>query len=420
MLGIGWSNGAIYLGIVALMVATVADWPRFRVWAVRSPVFWAVAVLSLYFVLRDQWSGPVPVPDSERADELKDLLDVAGIPALALAWWCAQYPRHVLPLIGVAALGLVLGLGFNLDWARLADYLALREKLRVHLGGNGPSVFGGALMVGVLVVGSWSLTKSTHDRRRSFLLAAGLVLLFLFGVWLLLAGKTRTAWVATAGTLVLLGVWMAWRFGWGATVDFLRRYGVAVAGGLAVGVLVVLAAWEPIVDRMTREGDVWRDIAALQFEDVEQSSIGLRITQWRIGFDAFLQHPWFGTGFGSAAEVMERSDIPIRLVFPHFHSLYLHVLVITGLVGFVLFAILVVACVREAIRGIEVDAYSNLMARFAAVSALYFGFVSLAVIRFDDPHGMAYMILVMAFAVAPGMRRSLVEKEKGPGGRAQG
>ena len=91
-------------------------------------------------------------------------------------------------------------------------------------------------------------------------------------------------------------------------------------------------------------------------------------------------------------------QVPDVEPLPHFHNLYLNLLVETGVVGFALFASMFGLLARAVWRALRQGMMSAELALFVgSVGALYL-LASFAQIRHDDSHGMAFLALLSGLA----------------------
>ncbi|MEY3142791.1 MAG: O-Antigen ligase [Planctomycetota bacterium] len=130
---------------------------------------------------------------------------------------------------------------------------------------------------------------------------------------------------------------------------------VATAIALAAVAIGALAVFGGEFTRYMQ--DAQRDAAAAMRGETGFSSIHARLFWWRLGFEEWLAHPLRGGGLGSfrgfvdahpaTADFVAASGITREeLLQKHPHSSYVRALAETGVVGFVLFAGAIVACLR--------------------------------------------------------------------------
>lgn len=147
----------------------------------------------------------------------------------------------------------------------------------------------------------------------------------LSAVMVLVLHGSRGAWIAIP--LVLL--WTAWQY---------RHQGQRLV--LLTGVLSVLfLGWQlmnPQSVMMDRINSAQQDVVIVQDEPASHTSLGARLSMWKLAWSDFLQAPVFGAGLDQTQETRVRAKEQGLLVaeHPHAHNTYLQTLSVHGLVGF--------------------------------------------------------------------------------------
>ncbi len=124
-----------------------------------------------------------------------------------------------------------------------------------------------------------------------------------------------------------------------------------------IALLLVMAAGMVIVPPAT-----WDRIGTIQGE-ISEGTLTKRTYIWAAGMDVFREHPMTGVGAGAfAASVYSKLDIPYVA-----HNSYLSVLVEMGVIGELLFIVLLIALVHAAIvlRKLESRAWTLLLLTWA-------------------------------------------------------
>jgi O-antigen ligase len=172
--------------------------------------------------------------------------------------------------------------------------------------------------------------RLTALTRPALVMVAGLMLI---GIYCTL---TRSVWMGGLASLVITV---------GLTVS--RTWRVALIGGVAVaGALVVATQWERLVAFK-------RDKELTAAETAESTT--LRPVLATVAWNMFLDRPWLGCGFGQYEEnngdyASDRStDLPLEKARPYVqHNVWLSLLTETGLVGTVLFSLMLFLWGRNA------------------------------------------------------------------------
>ncbi|MBK1648822.1 O-antigen ligase family protein [Rhabdochromatium marinum] len=336
---------ALFLVPAALAAALVLLWlgfllllPTSRSWTWwRDPAAQLVLALALYCparMLLGQWLDDATAQTDWEA--VGDWMQLAVVLPFALALGADE--RRLRWLLGLALLGLLIGMPLRLNWPLLLEnpgaWLAWREGFGFTAIAFG--LYSAAALLGVLLLRwpagrFWSVARGLA----ALLLAQGLLLT-----------QSRSAWLAF---LIALGVggWLrrqalyAYWCKWSAR-RFTRQAAVA---GLLLLVFVGLNG-ALVVNRLAMEADSAAALLQQQAAPTDVSSIGLRWRVGQLGLDLWLQRPWFGWGTGAAepliaAHAQDYDLIDQGQVLVHLHNTYLELLVQLGVVGLGLFLALV-------------------------------------------------------------------------------
>jgi O-antigen ligase len=163
------------------------------------------------------------------------------------------------------------------------------------------------------------------------------------GIGMVYTGS-RGPWIAAALTLPACVVGIAWRF------PAARRIAIVAA----IGVVVLSAVSWPLVRgiveyrlEMTQE-----DVAHIEQGTVEQElGLSYRLACWQAAWETFLEHPVGGVGAGGyhvAAKDSSQGEVLTQA--HHAHSLYLHVLASTGLMGLLVLLAVMAGALHRAWR----------------------------------------------------------------------
>lgn len=180
-----------------------------------------------------------------------------------------------------------------------------------------------------LVIAFMSLGGLGYFRRlRPWLLALPLAGFLLGFVAVLLSGS-RGAWIAMPALALALFWFLA------------RERSVRVRWSMLIGLamLAVLAYVIPQSGVAERLALLYQDTLSVLSGKETTGVVGMRVTLWRVAFEAFTRSPLLGVGVGGYAEVLrewvEAGLAPDRLLnFDHPHNEYLSVLASRGLAGF--------------------------------------------------------------------------------------
>jgi N-acetylglucosaminyldiphosphoundecaprenol N-acetyl-beta-D-mannosaminyltransferase len=298
---------------------------------------------------------------------------------------------------GFVVLGLYLGLTAVLEitgrWSFVFPRYIADPGLGIHFGrARGPDLNAASLGLYLTACFWCGWTLLGQATRRGQQLAIGIVMpLMVLGVFIT---YTRSTWLGLAASGLLV-----------AAVQIPRRWRLpALSMSALVGLCVVAASWSHVVG-LQREGT-----AAESEHSVDQRT-SFAYVSWQM----FRDHPVLGVGFGRFYDrklpyLSDRSQpFELESIRPlHHHNTLLSVLTETGLVGFALFAALLVAWWRLGWRLAHDDeAPSWIRAQGVLMLAILVNYLCSA--AFHDltlvPSQQAMLFLVAAITVHLGAAR---------------
>lgn len=133
------------------------------------------------------------------------------------------------------------------------------------------------------------------------------------------------------------------------------KWGPGLAAGFAAALLVGGFSFTQVSNRLTR---FQTDISAISRQDYN-TSIGMRMLMWEVGYEMFLEKPFLGQGPGKSAALLiaktkERSGVTLEV--SHFHNAALTELARAGVVGFLALASMLVVPFAFCLRAKKDDA----------------------------------------------------------------
>lgn len=240
------------------------------------------------------------------------------------------------------------------------------------------------------------------DSRRPFLLLLAFVAAF---AAVLLSGS-RSVWgVMMALTLLLLFICRT------RLMVLLRGRLLALAG---IAILIVVLTSGLIMERFEA---LWQNMDKLTEGGDYNTSVGLRVALWKIGFQLFAEDPLFGHGMQNVSTLIREGieqNFGLEVGFTHFHNGFLTILVeggiVAGLAVIAMFALITVIAVRSLAKaGDRLERLGG--AVLLILAAVYAGGGSVNLIFGHDILDTVFMIfLIIGLFLARGTSR-LVDAE---------
>lgn len=345
--GLAWmvlvSGRTTYLEVGGglLWIVTLARMPwvwRAFVMGLAHPLFLAMVAWTLWRVVTLAWSPDVAA-GIDRIDKMRFVWNIPFLLPLA-------------PMVGTLVLGIIAGsfvynlsqvshsLGrWGVDWLPQWDHMPNRNS-----GWNNP-VAGGTKLCAVLGLHIAACLRGLYTARLGWAMLGGAGTIITLAA--IVATGTRAAWISAAVLVGLACVVGAWKARWTA-----RR--AALAGAVALVLVVVggALAWKVAAPRAMEAREELRQV----FDDKDFSSYtGTRLLLMWWAVQAFADHPIIGTGEGGyepwvLANLEKRGIDPASRTHtgPHPHNTLLQPLANTGIIGFTLYAIVLLVMARIA------------------------------------------------------------------------
>jgi O-antigen ligase len=305
---------------------------------VRSPLMWA-------FIAWAGWSGLSAAWSRDGAQAVDELLALRVL-LTPFAMWpiLDRLPMHLgAALMGVLGQQVCQFLDFN-GWV---DF-RVQDLEHGRVGGWIHPIHTGTWCMAAIC---WNLAAALCTRR--WMRTVSIVLLIAAGLGLI-AAQSRGPWLATAVIAPLALVIIAMR-----RPDARRLAAVLAILCVAGAALSWSVARKMITPRLK---EAVSDVQRARDEDVYWTPIGLRIGLAQWSWELFREHPVRGIGMGSfriavrelpayqrAEEVARQHnpDLVSRMRRDHPHSMYLHALACTGLIGTIIMLTAIVLLIRQ-------------------------------------------------------------------------
>lgn len=328
----GWL-GTPFFGVGAAIV-TVLPFAQARdfVKEMRSqPIIWLILAAVTYLIVQFLvYRQTLPAGLNPDVRILQDWLVLWLFPLLA--WTLkGQSERAVLMIFALAAIGLLVRIVWYMEWENLNQFYLQRQGYGFNPVPMG--LYSGIVIFGLLVFG-WRLmaySKGKGVMRLVFVLLWGGALALTSVA--LITTQSRGAWLALVLSMLIIAVavYLMYRSqGLGV-----RYYGIRLAVISVFLLPVIFFLHGTIQKRLEVEADVYPAIISLDLENVPYTSVGRRVHMWVHGLNEWSKKPMFGYGPGSAGKLLARDEQ--LAIHPHYHSIYIQVLVELGVVGSMFF-----------------------------------------------------------------------------------
>lgn len=200
-----------------------------------------------------------------------------------------------------------------------------------------PNILAYILMISIgICLILWNQVKTTYLK----------IMIFVFGLiafGTLTLTFTRGAWI---GVLILCSVWLLSKpklFTSALVTVFLLYSTYSFLGPHILNSLSIQQTQYPLVQRLQVDNNE------------ETSSVLWRMRTWQETIPAFYEHPWTGSGIGSFEHVRTRFiSYESDLTALEAHNDYLRLLIETGAVGVVLYILLYITILRQALRSYKI------------------------------------------------------------------
>lgn len=355
-------------------------------WLVR-----VVTLLTLYVALQSFISlQQRPVLAENGNPNWAHFLLTSGLPSLALAFFMARNPVHIVPVMLTMVAVLALTLGLEVDWLRVMSGEFHKRGLWEERSASETSFLAASAMIVLLAISAkrarYSVTSWKDPVAILSLLVVSYFLLILIG------SQTRGVWAGTVAAFVYLLI-ASYKE---RVIGLKSSISLVVAFALVIGALAYVVDADRVWER--RVEPVLSDVTELVGKDLEhwqaeERSVSHRMNRWAQGAEAWKARPIFGWGGGARAYVGgEVVDMPVKNS-GHFHNLYLEWLAGYGLIGLLLLLALWILIGRD----LRKDRWQNIEIISWAFMAAVTVFVSTRIGRVD---GRSVIILMTAVAMA--------------------
>ncbi len=349
VLGIAGANIGLLLMLVAMLGQLPQVWQAYR----TSRVVQLILLGVIYLVVNASLAGYfLPETREHQWDQLLRWGDLGLI--LVVAWWLKGEPKRFYIAFALFAAGAFTRIFVNFPWEHAVsvlggDYPPLGFGLW-HISFSSYLV---VILLGVLLFAKrWIAAISSRWGKVAMLIVlTSSALICVEGI---LIGKSRGTWLAALLVLpVVLILWARTLLRSERAVFSTGKLLMVTGIGVVLMGIVLTTQLEGVVKRAAQEQETYRSLLKEGVSNVPPSSVGIRILLWEHGIQKWLERPFFGWGAGSEHYLIKEKwpegvyGQHYYYVPPHFHNIYLELLVRFGVVGFFLVAVVIWLIYRE-------------------------------------------------------------------------
>ncbi len=386
-----------------------------RILPTRACIVWLS--IALYLCAQSLWGNHLfPGSLEDQLQEAGRWLSCGGF--LIVGWWFKGDPRIIRNCLGLALLGLCVGLVHSAGWAALLSFQTGKQT-GFHLTASTAALLAATAILGLLLSAPGPARTPSGRIGHAMKMVTWCTAMYLM-LYLLVASQSRATWVAA---LIAIPLTLRIRKLRSQTIQKPRRLPGPGWWVLLIIIFGIGLNRHMILDRITPDLAVVK--SSLEFgknnNNENPSSLGYRLKAQQFGLQKWREHLWVGWGPASTRRLISESERPDLWHEPthewlnHVHNSYLEVLLRFGLLGAVFFAISGLILLRGFLSfGAWQQLQAHQLSWLMTGSVLMLGLWAGAVFQFTNPAWQTYFTFILAtgFSVSifPGYKtRTAVE-----------
>lgn len=339
----------------------LAMFSKQRIYLLSEPLLYILIAWVLFQVGVYQWSaGTFPELREDHIREARVITYVFMF--VVVAWWLGGNNKRIAAVISLCAFGYLIGATFQenglIDEIKKffdenqVDFLHKEANQdRFNLGyrnAQHTAVYSSFVFLSLLILQNRIISIAP---KRFRLIARIFVYTGIFySALAIIATQTRATWLGLIITAIVSGTaFLAYKFlrkkklTLEASENRSRTRTIAGIAIVLAGVFVTASMFDAhtlLKKRLSAEKEVITKILEGNPEDVQISSVGIRIKMWHMALGWIEERPLSGWGPQSRKVLLKQSDLPtwVTNLIRHLHNSYIELLVAYGLVGLGLFA----------------------------------------------------------------------------------
>ena len=369
--------------------------------SLSRPELWAAAFFT-YILLRTGLAySAAPDKLSSIAEWAGYYIALSGFPALAVALWLNGNRKLIAGVLFTTLAVLLLIILSYSGPERVIEYL---DGKRAFFGlGNAAGLY---MATAILGIGIFTLSHlhSKHNgsrRYRAVLLAITAIVLLILSM-AMIWHQNRTALFISL-TLVPVVILLYERASTSRRNNTSGPKLFLLVMALFIVIAASIASTSTIHDRIKDGFQTALKAFDTDIADLPKSPLSLRLRLWQTGLGSVRENPVFGSGPGSVSGLVNHDERIAQ--YSHLHNLYLQLLVELGVVGFMLFSIMVLALFRSILVAYRSHQMRPDMFYFISGSLLLFLLTNFTQVRIDGDHSVFYVTLLLALSMTHAVRR---------------
>jgi len=400
------SLSALTLGVVVISVMTD---PKFWKNTTRTPLFWLFVISGVYLLVRTilavhEFPPSAPLQYDNASSWFQLWL------FLFMGWTVKDDLRKVQRILALCLAGLLTGM--IIYTIKRPEVVFSGARTGFHLRVIAFSLYCSTAILGLILLAPRALRKKPScEISLGKVIIWGVLLLSLGETFIL--GRSRGAWTSA---LIVIPVITFLKFKGSLRKNPLElRYRISfLALAVVILLFVVLAGSKSIKERVSAELPMIRAALKGEFDKIPTKGFGVRVQALRYGLSKIKERPLLGWGPGSTKYLISKSNNP-HLLHPlaegkyawidHLHNTYLEILFRFGLVGAVIFGLLIFWLLKPIILAINENSLPKDIALFVVGTFALIAIWSISDFRLLHHDWRNYWLLIAGIAYGLGAIR---------------
>ena len=400
------SLSALALGVVVITVITESEFWKDNI---RTAIFWLFVISGVYLLVRTILAiHEFPLSTSLQYHDASSWFQLWLF--LFVGWTVKGDLRKVQRILALCLAGLLTGM--TVYTIKRPEIVFSGARTGFHLRVIAFSLYCSTAILGLILLAPRILRKKNAcEISLGRVIIWGVLLLTLGETFIL--GRSRGAWISA---LVVIPVITLLRFKGSLRNNPLElRYRISfLALAVVILLFVIFAGSKSIKERVSAELPMIRAALKGEFDKIPTKGFGVRVQALRYGLSKIKERPLLGWGPGSTKYLISESNNP-HLLHPlaegkyawidHLHNTYLEILFRFGLVGGVIFVLLIYLLLKPIILAIHENSLPRDIGLFVVGTFALIAVWSLSDFRLLHHDWRNYWLLIAGIAYGLGSIR---------------